>query len=522
MSLKKQHGRRARRKPMAVKAVIATAVASVVAGSFVALQPEADATPVPAAMNADEASRLASPLEKKLGADAAGSYYDSAAKRLVVNVVDERDEKLVTKAGAKVREVKRTMRQLAEVKASLDRRTRTPGTSWSVDPRTNKVVVTADATVKGRTWQDLVEKVGAWGDSARVEKTDGVFKPFVDGGDAIISGGARCSAGFNARKGKQFFLITAGHCTRVGADWAAGGSSRRPIGPAVESSFPGNDFAVIKYRNSRSVPPGTVDLHNGRKQAIKGAALPVVGQRVQRSGSTTGLHAGTVTALDTTVNYPQGQVRGLIRTNVCAEPGDSGGALFAGSVALGLTSGGNGSCRRGGTTFFQPVTEVLDRFKLSVELGASAAEKPGSPVPPKKTKRPAKPQPKVPDAAKRVVQLVNQERSRSGCRPLKVNGQLSAAAQKYAGVMGRSGVLSHRGPDGSTMSSRVKAAGYAGSSLGENIAQGQRSPEQVMRAWMGSSGHRANILNCRFQDIGVGVSKVGNGPWWVQNFGTRR
>ena len=59
-------------------------------------------------------------------------------------------------------------------------------------------------------------------------------------------------------------------------------------------------------------------------------------------------------------------VSGLIRTNVCAEGGDSGGALFAGSVALGLTSGGSGNCSSGGTTYFQPVTEVLSRYGVSV------------------------------------------------------------------------------------------------------------------------------------------------------------
>ena len=78
------------------------------------------------------------------------------------------------------------------------------------------------------------------------------------------------------------------------------------------------------------------------------------------------MHGGSVTGLNATVNYPQGTVFGLIRTSVCAEPGDSGGSLFAGNTALGITSGGSGNCSSGGTTFFQPVTEVLNRFGLSV------------------------------------------------------------------------------------------------------------------------------------------------------------
>lgn len=71
-------------------------------------------------------------------------------------------------------------------------------------------------------------------------------------------------------------------------------------------------------------------------------------------------------ALNATVNYAEGSVSGLIQTNVCAEPGDSGGSLFAGNTALGLTSGGSGNCSSGGTTFFQPVTEALSVYGVSV------------------------------------------------------------------------------------------------------------------------------------------------------------
>ena len=85
-----------------------------------------------------------------------------------------------------------------------------------------------------------------------------------------------------------------------------------------------------------------------------------------RSGSTTGVFSGTVQGLNAPVNYQEGSVFGTIRTNVCAEPGDSGGSLFAGSTALGMTSGGSGNCSSGGTTYFQPVTEVLNLYGLSI------------------------------------------------------------------------------------------------------------------------------------------------------------
>jgi streptogrisin D len=72
------------------------------------------------------------------------------------------------------------------------------------------------------------------------------------------------------------------------------------------------------------------------------------------------VHEGTVQALNASVTYPEGTVNGLIQTDVCAEPGDSGGALFAGDKALGMTSGGSGDCSSGGETFFQPVTTALE------------------------------------------------------------------------------------------------------------------------------------------------------------------
>ena len=101
-------------------------------------------------------------------------------------------------------------------------------------------------------------------------------------------------------------------------------------------------------------------------QDITSAGTPSVNQTVSRRGSTTGTHSGRVTALNATVTYPQGTVSGLIRTTVCAEPGDSGGSLYAGTTAYGLTSGGSGNCSSGGTTFFQPVTEPLGVYGVSV------------------------------------------------------------------------------------------------------------------------------------------------------------
>ena len=117
----------------------------------------------------------------------------------------------------------------------------------------------------------------------------------------------------------------------------------------------------MRYSTSYTNHPGTVG-----SQDITSAGTPAVGSTVTRRGSTTGIHSGTVQQLNATVNYAEGSVSGLIRTTVCAEGGDSGGSLYRGTTAFGLTSGGSGNCSSGGTTYFQPVTEALSVYGVSV------------------------------------------------------------------------------------------------------------------------------------------------------------
>jgi uncharacterized protein YkwD len=124
--------------------------------------------------------------------------------------------------------------------------------------------------------------------------------------------------------------------------------------------------------------------------------------------------------------------------------------------------------------------------------------------------------------AARVLILVNRERAKAGCSPLTADPKLTAAAEGYSDVMAGAGVLSHTGPDGSQISDRVEQEGYAWSAVGENIAQGQPDADAVMADWMNSPGHRQNILNCSFQDIGIGVHEGDGGPWWTQDFGAGR
>lgn len=342
---------------------VTLASAGVVAATVVALLPNADATESsPLTMSAVDANKLSHTLLSMLGPDVAGSYYESG--RLVVNVTSASAADAVQESGAIARTVDNSAAALDTATTTLRRQAALPGTAWAEDPRTNQVVVTADRTVKGNRLAKLNGVVHRLGGRARMETSTGEFKPFAAGGDAIFADGARCSLGFNViREGKPYFL-TAGHCG-VFADRWSNTSDGVDIGRVEGASFPGNDYAIVKY-TSNVDRPSAVDLYNGEVQRITSAADPTIGQKVQRSGSTTQVHSGTVTGLNVTVNYPEGSVDGLIQTNVCAEPGDSGGSLFAGGTALGLTSGGSGDCATGGETFFQPVSEALSRFGAEI------------------------------------------------------------------------------------------------------------------------------------------------------------
>ncbi|MGC9665942.1 S1 family peptidase [Planosporangium sp. 12N6] len=306
------------------------------------------------AANADAAQRLAD----RLGARSAGSYLDSTTGKMVVTVTDDAAAQTVSTAGAVPKLVRYGSAQLNSATAELDRTAKIPGTAWAVDPQSNQVVVEADSTVTGARLDQLNATVARLGGTVRVVHMPGTLSTRISGGDAIYTGGARCSLGFNVRSGSTYYFLTAGHCTNIGSTWTNGSTT---LGTRAGTSFPGNDYGIVRYTNTSVTVSGTVG-----SQDITSAGTPAVNQTVYRRGSTTGTHSGRVTALNATVNYAEGSVSGLIRTTVCAEPGDSGGSLYAGTTAYGLTSGGSGNCSSGGTTYFQPVTEPLSVYGVSV------------------------------------------------------------------------------------------------------------------------------------------------------------
>ncbi|MER7826176.1 S1 family peptidase [Streptomyces sp. NPDC096097] len=236
------------------------------------------------------------------------------------------------------------------------------GTAWHTDPATGTLVVSADSTVSDAGIARIKREAGTDVGALRIERIPGKLTKLVSGGDAIYATSWRCSLGFNVRSGSTYYALTAGHCTDGAGTWWSNSARTTVVGSTVGSSFPTNDYGLIKYASNSPVPPGTVG-----SQDITSAVNATVNMSVTRRGSTTGIHSGRVTGLNATVNYGGGDiVYGMIRTNVCAEPGDSGGPLYSGARAVGLTSGGSGNCSSGGTTFFQPVVEALNAYGVSV------------------------------------------------------------------------------------------------------------------------------------------------------------
>ncbi|MEU4795773.1 S1 family peptidase [Streptomyces sp. NPDC023327] len=356
-----------RRTPKRRTAVAGAGIAALIAAGATfqsANASERPPEPAPHVLSAAQAGKLASALSKDLGPAAAGTYYDAASRTLVVNVLDERAADTVEAAGGRARVVGNSLAELAGARAVLDREAAVPGTSWAMDPAANKVVLTADRTVRGATLDKVASVVKGLGGKAELRRGKGEYKVFIAGGDAIWGGSSRCSLGFNVVKGGEPYFLTAGHCGNAVKSWSATEGGQE-IAATQESSFPGDDHALVKY--TADIPhPSEVNLYDGGAQAITRAGEATVGQQVRRSGSTTQVHDGEVTALNATVNYQEGRVDGLIRTTVCAEPGDSGGPLFTGDTALGLTSGGSGDCSSGGETFFQPVPEALSAYGAEI------------------------------------------------------------------------------------------------------------------------------------------------------------
>jgi len=295
-------------------------------------------------------------LEKSLGASYGGAWVEGS-DALHVAVTDAAEAADVRGAGATPVTVDNSLKALDAWTADLDGALAgSDVTSYHVDVKTNEIVIDV---VEGATADVKAAVAEAGVPASAVSLNEATERPrtFADviGGEAyFIDGSSRCSVGFAVTGG----FVSAGHCGSVGS------SASEPSGTFEVSEFPGSDYSYVSVDSD--TPVGVVDDYAGGTVAVEGSSPAAVGAAVCRSGSTTGWHCGTIEALNATVNYAEGSVSGLIQTDVCAEPGDSGGSLLAGSQAQGMTSGGSGNCSSGGQTFFQPVGEALSAAGVSL------------------------------------------------------------------------------------------------------------------------------------------------------------
>ncbi|MFK4024354.1 CAP domain-containing protein [Streptomyces albogriseolus] len=284
---------------------------------------------------------------------------------------------------------------------------------------------------------------------------------------------------------------------------------------------------------------------NGRRRKKKKAATPVrtglLGVSAAVALGTVAVATGAVPGLE---NYKLGGDRGPsdnvqagagVATNLPTEQGGTSGSAEApgrGASTPASRDGGRAASPAPSPSPSAPTapTKAPEAEKTPEKTESAAA--------PEKTEERAQDRRTTPDterkagdqsqgkgqtsaeatAAAEVLRLVNAERAKVGCSPVTADSALTGLATAFSDDMADRGFFDHTDPDGDTPWDRAQAAGISNLG-GENIARGQADAESVMQAWMDSPGHKANILNCDFKTLGVGVHLGPGGPWWTQNFG---
>ncbi|MEJ2857699.1 MULTISPECIES: S1 family peptidase [unclassified Saccharothrix] len=303
-----------------------------------------------------------------LGASYAGSFFDDRDGALVALTTDPVKAATVSTKDVRTRVVRYSATELDAVKTGIDalagRRAPEAVNGWYVDVRTNTVVITVNKNKVDKAARDFVAKASAGREHVRVVEETSSPRPLADvvgGWPYYINFAGRCSVGFSVYGG----FVTAGHCGRPGD--TVSDHNGVVTGSFAASTFPYYDYAWVRTVAGVNLW-GYMEGYNGYWYYVRGSAQAAVGSGICRSGSTTGMRCGTILARNQTVNYPQGTVYGLTRTNVCAEPGDSGGSWLSANQAQGVTSGGSGNCSVGGTTYYQEVNPILATYGLTLIL----------------------------------------------------------------------------------------------------------------------------------------------------------
>ncbi|MFD5073841.1 carbohydrate-binding protein [Streptomyces sp. NPDC058371] len=331
-------------------------------------------------VNEAEAGTRAGRLQNALGKHFAGAWVRGATSAdLTVATTEAADVPAIKAGGAQATVVKTGLDDLRAVKAKLD------GAATGakaldapvryVDVRANRVTLQATTATAADT---LLAAAGV--DRALVAVKVSADRPRalhdVRGGDAFyIDNAARCSVGFSVTKDTQQGFATAGHCGKAGATTT--GFNKVAQGTFQASVFPGHDMSWVGVNSDWTATP-KVKGEGDQDVQITGSVQALVGAAICRSGSTSGWHCGTVEQHETSVTYAEGTVEGVTRTTVCAEPGDSGGSYVSGTQAQGVTSGGSGDCKAGGTTFYQPINPLLSTYGLTLKTSAAGTGAPAT------------------------------------------------------------------------------------------------------------------------------------------------
>ncbi len=285
-------------------------------------------------VNERKAAAVEKSLRERLGSRYGGAWVTGSTSKLTVATTDRRDTRVITAAGAAAEVVAHSLAELEAAKEALDRTAlkRTPRATsvWAVDVQSNSVLVRAGQPAAAK---DFLTRSGAAPELVRVTQSaerPRLYAEDLRGGEAYYSNGStRCSIGFAVTKGGKDGFLTAGHCGKAGAKTT--GHNRAAQGTGRALSLPGNDVGWVE--------------------------------------AASGWRCGTIEQHGATITYEEGTVEGLTRSTVCAEPGDSGGPFISSDQAQGTTSGGSGDCSLGGTTYYQPVSEPLKKYGLTLKTG---------------------------------------------------------------------------------------------------------------------------------------------------------
>ncbi|WP_330291346.1 S1 family peptidase [Streptomyces sp. NBC_00576] len=333
-----------------------------------------------------KAASIASQLGKER---AAGVYYRDG--RLVVAVTDQASAETVQSAGAVAEVVPHSTADLDSAKAKLDQLAGIPNTAWSIDQSGNRVDVQIYDGVSATDRSRIENAASGFGDavditerSGKIESTAyamrgglGILSDYTSGG---ITRTRACSAAFNVQDDDgNKYMITAGHCMANGAvTWRRRGGEV-PLGRATDWAY-GNDvnqsdYGVVKYTNPDVTPYGTIQYKDGSEGQISRSASAFEGEKVKRVGTMSQDLVGMVLSTNATVTYDEGTtLKNMTEASNCDVFGDSGGALFSGETALGITSGGSYADQPCGdsdsqadrSTWYEPLGLVLSWEDLKV------------------------------------------------------------------------------------------------------------------------------------------------------------